>query len=372
MIALALLLFIEGTPHEWKSTESVPTVVSSRANAGRTTMALSKPSPIVAKLCQEFPDAGNRTVARALMQRAPLQFTNLENARKAVRQYRGNVGVKSRKAAARRGTLRPGRKPGEMPKLPESSYADPVPFEIDASRLLVLSDLHIPYQSNRAIEAALKHGDQFKPNAILLNGDLLDFYQLSRFDRDPTMPKVSAELEGGRQFWNCIRARFPRAKLYFKIGNHDLRFTTYIFQAAPLLSDIPDIVHGWEGPCGIRENKVTVIDDKRIVMAGRLPILHGHELSTGAFAPINPARGAAMRTHHTIMVSHSHQSSGHPITNMFHDEAFAWSIGCLCGLSPRYRIVNSWNWGFATVTVKGDSFDVNNLRITKDGTVRAS
>jgi predicted phosphodiesterase len=332
-----------------------------------------KPNELVQAVCQEYPDAANRTLAKVLMQRAPLRFKTLERARSAIRNFRGNNGGRHRKWAERRGSSRPGRKPGEMPKLPESSYKSPEPFELDARKVLVLSDLHLEFQANVAVEAALRHGDEFKPDTILLNGDLLDFYQLSRFDKDPTMPKVSSELEAGRLFWNHVRARFPRAKLIYKLGNHDTRFTTYIFQAAPLLADIPGIRDGWEVPCGVRANKVTVVDDKRVVMAGNLPIYHGHELGSSTFSPVNPARGAFMKTNHTVMVSHSHQTSGHSHPNMFHDETFCWSIGALCNLSPRYAVTNKWNWGFATVTIgKSGDFNVNNLRITKDGTVRAS
>jgi predicted phosphodiesterase len=363
---------IERTLDEW-STESAPIAAASPATAGRTVMPAARINPHVVAVCKEFPSAGNRTLAKALMQRAPLQFRTLDMARCAVRNYRGNHGPKSRQAAERRGTLRANRKPGEMPKLPESVYRAPEPFELDARKVLVISDLHLEFQANVAVEAALKHGDEFKPDTILLNGDLLDFYQLSRFDKDPTMPKVSSELEAGRKFWTHVRARFPRAKLVYKLGNHDTRFTSYIFQATPLLADIPGIRDGWEAPCGVRANKVTVVDDKRVVMAGNLPIYHGHELGGGIFSPVNPARGAFMKTNHTVMVSHHHQTSGHSHPNMFHDETFCWSIGCLANLSPRYAVTNKWNWGFATVTIrKGGDFDVSNLRITKDGTVRAS
>jgi predicted phosphodiesterase len=252
-------------------------------------------------------------------------------------------------------------------------YASPEPFEIDAGRVLVISDLHMPYHSPRAIEAALKYADEYRPHEILINGDLLDMYQMSRFDKDPTLPGIAHECQCGHEFFDHLRARFPRATLRYKLGNHDARFTTYLFQSAPLLAAIPGMKEGWEAPCGIHKNKVTVIDDKRPVMVGRLPIFHGHELGSSNFNPVNPARGAYLKTKHTIMVAHSHQTSGHSDPNLFHEETYCWSIGCLCGLSPRYATVNRWNHGFATVTVAKDGdFNVNNLRIANDGSVRTS
>jgi len=115
------------------------------------------------------------------------------------------------------------------------------------------------------------------------------------------------------------------------------------------------------------------VEDQRPVMAGKLPILHGHELPKGVSAPVNPARGAFMRTLSTVLVGHSHRSSGHAESDMWHDETFCWSTGCLCDLTPEYARINRWNWGFALATVHDDeSFDVENLRITADGKVRSS
>jgi predicted phosphodiesterase len=330
-------------------------------------------NPRVVKICKEFPDAGALTLAKKLHADHPLEFVTVEKARSVIRSYLGNNGGKTRGAAERAGRSRPARKPGEMPALPVAVEENWTPYEIDAARTLVISDLHIRFNANIAIEAALKFGDTFKPDAILINGDLFDFHQLSRFDKNPTVSKLTAELEGGRQFFNHLRARFPRTKLHFKLGNHDERWDKYLWESAPLLVDIPGMTEGWYEPAGIRTNKVNVVRDRRPVMCGKLPIFHGHELGQGNNSPVNAARGAFLRTKHTAMVAHSHQTSGHADPDLWHNETFVWSIGCLCQKRPQYRPVNNWNWGFAAVTVhKGGEFDVQNLRITNSGKVRAS
>ena len=330
---------------------------------------------LIADLIRKFPKASNRTLARALHAKNPAKYPTIDRARDLVRYRRGNKGNAHRR---RRGNInpdlrRPNGKAGELPALPESVAQSWEPFVIDAKRTLVVSDFHVPYHDLKAIEAAFAFGEQFKPDAILFNGDVFDFYQISRFDRNPTLPKVSSELLAGGQLFDHVRARFPKAKLYFKLGNHDERWAKYIFTAAPLLADIPEILNGWEHPAGIVRNRITVIGDQRPVMLGKLPVFHGHELGKGISSPVNPARGAFLRAHHTILVGHSHQTSGHADTNVWHDETFCWSTGCLCFLSPDYARINRWNLGFATVTVERDgSFNVNNMRISKSGQVRAS
>jgi predicted phosphodiesterase len=336
-----------------------------------TTLGGGMANPRVVKICKEFPDAGALTLAKKLHADHPLEFVTVEKARSAVRSYLGNNGGKTRRIAERAGRSRPARKPGEMPALPVAVEENWTPYEIDARRILVLSDLHLPYQDNAAVEAALRHGDDFKPDAVFVNGDLFDFYQMSRFDKNPTLPKVSAELESGRQFWNHIRARFPRAKRVLKLGNHDNRWANYIHQAASLLADIPGIKDGWKEAAGINANTVEVVTDERPVMAGKLMILHGHEKGRGIASPVNPARGAFMRLLCNVLEGHGHRQSEHEERTADGRLIVCRTTGCLCGLTPAYARFNKWGHGCATVTVdKTGDYRVNLIRII-DGKVYA-
>jgi len=51
-------------------------------------------------------------------------------------------------------------------------------------RVLILSDIHVPFHDVQAIEAAVEWGRREKGvTDVLINGDLCDFYQLSNFTR---------------------------------------------------------------------------------------------------------------------------------------------------------------------------------------------
>jgi predicted phosphodiesterase len=328
---------------------------------------------IVRAVLKKFPETGHRTLARKLNAEHPLLFPSLENARNAVRTATGNHGKNLRKQTPDKSQFRKPGKAGQLPPLPKSEAKGWEPFTIDAKRNLILSDLHIPFTSDKAIDAALDYGDEYNPDSILINGDLADFYQLSRFDKNPTVPKIKHELHCIRQLLAHLHARYPNAKKRWKLGNHCERLEKYLMLNAPELFDIPEIRFAWRTAVGVDEYGVEIIDDQRPVMLGKLPVFHGHELGRSIFSPVNPARGAFLRTHHTILVGHSHQTSGHADTNVWHQETFCWSTGCLCDLTPEYARVNRWNHGFATVDVKADGeFDVTNLRISASGRVRKS
>ena len=303
-----------------------------------------------------------------LVERAKGAIT-LEQARLRIRRVLGQNGASRRRYAT---VPRPPRSPGQMVEMP-TSIAEPwTPCVLEArGRIGVLSDTHVPYHSDIAVRAAVEHLRDAGLAALLLNGDVADFYSISRWQKDPAARDFRGELEAVRQFLAWLRGQFPDIPIIYKAGNHEERWTHFIWQHAPELSSEPLMsLVAWLklGDVGIE-----LVEDQRPVMLGRLPVLHGHELPKGLAAPVNVARGAFLRTLSTVLVGHSHRSSGHAESDMWHNEIFTWSTGCLCDLTPEYARVNRWNHGAAIVTVHDDGeFDVENFRISPDGRVRTS
>lgn len=321
---------------------------------------------LITELCNKYPEASNRTLARRLHEERPGLFPTVEGARNAVRWYHGNSGKQSQRHAAKRGTLRPNRKPGELPPLP-ASLAQPLnPYVLDTRKLLVLSDLHCPFHDNEALEAALNYGDKFKPDTILINGDGMDFESISRFQRDPRGPTLKQELQVFGGVLSHIRRRFPRAKLKYRLGNHEERWEHTLWLRPDLL-DITEFA--WEKWASIAENRVEVIRGRRPVMAGKLPIWHGHEKGKQLSAPVNQARGMFLKYLCSALEGQGHRQSEHTERTADDKHISCWSTGCLCGLWPEYAKVNKWSSGFATVQVaKDESYTVELKRII-DGKV---
>jgi hypothetical protein len=168
-----------------------------------------------------------------------------------------------------------------------------------------------------------------------------------------------------------LRSEFPKARIIYKQGNHEERWDHFIWNRAPEIYDLAAVRLDELTQC--KRLGIEMIGDQLPIMLGKLPVLHGHELGKSIFSPVNPARGAFLRTHHTVLVGHSHQTSGHADTDMFHSETFVWSTGCLCDLTPQYARVNRWNHGMAFVEVASDgSFNVANFRINKQGDIRGA
>jgi predicted phosphodiesterase len=254
--------------------------------------------------------------------------------------------------------------------LPASDESIYIPHRIgvaDTTMALVLSDIHVPYHSISAITAAIEDGKRAGAKIVILNGDTVDCYSLSRFEKDPRRRDLLGEVDAVKQLLDVIRKAFPDAEIVWKDGNHDERLAIY------LCARVPEIIKlglvNWPAILGFADRKITYVSEKRPIMLGKLPIMHGHEFPNGISGPVNAARGLYLRAKASAMAGHWHQSSEHSEPNINGDLITCWSSGCLCELHPHYMPMNRWNHGYALVKVEPDgTFQVTNRRV-KNGRI---
>ncbi len=254
------------------------------------------------------------------------------------------------------------------PCLPEPAACEYRPFILQDSpgTVGVLSDPHVPYHDLATIRAWVEDCKRMAVKAILLNGDVLDFYQLSDYVRDPSKPRMREEIQKGRQLLEYLRATFPRARIVYKAGNHDERLYRYLSTRAPDLFDLEELtlsslLHG-------DKYGVEFVEDKRLVMVGKLPVIHGHEYRGGG--GVMPARWLYLRTGESALMGHLHQPTFYSFRTITGREVGMWSVGCSCFLAPAYAPLNQWRHGWATVTVSQDgSFEVHNRIMLRNGQI---
>ena len=291
-------------------------------------------------------------------------FTNVDNARSALRYIEGKRGKQDfTKNIEQSPFFMQNERPRNPYNLPDSDETKYEPYYIKAKKLAVLSDVHIPYHSIDAITATFDKISNEKPDAILLNGDFIDFYGLSRFMKDPRKRSVAHELQSAREILDIL-ATFG-AKIYFKLGNHEERYEHFLMQKAPELLGIQQFELRYL--LGLDERGIDLIGDKRIIKANDLNIVHGHEFGQSIFSPVNVARGLFLRGKVTAMQGHNHSVSEHTESDMNGNIVTTWSLGCLCELNPAYLPINKWSHGFGIVDLhdNGKDFHVYNYRIHK-------
>ena len=117
--------------------------------------------------------------------------------------------------------------------------------------------------------------------------------------QDPLKVNLKDELEIGQKFLDSLQNTFKKCKIYFKVGNHEARLESYLKLKAPELFGLPmfdlsEFLH-------LHERGVEVIDANTIMLYGKLPIIHGHEIKMSS-GGVNPARTLFNKLRHRAFV----------------------------------------------------------------------
>lgn len=315
---------------------------------------------IAIELLKRFPDSPLLTLAKKAYKDNPLMFRTLEDARNAIRYSAGNRNDRPN-AGKKTGTQRQKTYNSGAFVMPKSHANTYEPYTIKQSKILILSDLHFPYQDNQAILKAIEYGKKKSVNCILLNGDILDFARISRHEPDWRHRNINEEFEAVRAFLKELRKHFPQAKIVFKQGNHDERWERFLYTKAPEIFDMAEFQLDILLKFG--ELNIDMVKDKLPIKIGKLTVLHGHEMQGSG--GVNPARATFLKTIANVLIGHCHRSSQHTEPTFGGDVIVTTSQGCLCELAPMYARINKWNLGFSYVEhdIKTGEYNLQNLKI---------
>lgn len=322
-------------------------------------------SELVIEILRQFPNAYSNTLAGLLFEKYPQVFMSKEDARSVIRYYRGAKGNADRNRVITKEFIKDIDKmnPFALPSSDAEDYPDYCLPRND-NKVLIMSDIHLPYHSIEAVSTAIERGMIEGCNTVLLNGDILDFYSLSRYEKDPRNRHFALELDSLKQFLDVLETHF---KVYYKLGNHEERYQSYLRIKAPELIGVSEFE--LNNIMKSRGSKAEFIYKQKVYL-GKLPIIHGHEYGIGLGGSVNTARSLFLKTNKSAACGHSHRTSEHTETDIDGKTVACWSIGCLCDLHPEYAILNKWNHGFATCEFdSAGDFELKNYKIV-NGKVR--
>ena len=322
-------------------------------------------------------DVPTKKLARMMYEAHPLLFTDVENARGTLRYIEGKAGERIKKIRQDTKYFMENPRPYNPYSLPPSEEKEYVPYVIEGpQRIAALFDIHCPYHSIEALTAALEWLKQQEPTMLVIGGDFFDFYGLSRFLKDPDKRSPADEIRTGVDLLHALFTALQPEKVIFKMGNHDERFEHFLWQKMGEMAGLQDLEELKEITLeNILKRRlgekfpINFVGEKRIIKAGSLNIVHGHEFPMGIASPVNIARGLYLRAKANTICGHHHKNSHHVETNINDEMITTWSIGCLCELNPLYMPINSWNHGVCLITLEenGD-FNVDARRI-KNGKI---
>lgn len=102
------------------------------------------------------------------------------------------------------------------------------------TRTMVINDLHLPFHDVKSVELVIEIAKDISVNRLIINGDLLDFYNVNRFSKSPNVQiTLEDELNCGKEFIKNLRKDLPKTEIVFLFGNHEARLNSYIVNSAP-------------------------------------------------------------------------------------------------------------------------------------------
>ena len=251
-------------------------------------------------------------------------------------------------------------------------FPPPKPLSTDYS-MLVWSDVHYPFQDDRAVNVLEQVAADLQPEVLMCLGDVLDFHELSAHrQRGPNEEKddIMEGLEGGTRHLARMRSISNARRAYFRGGNHEDRWDQMLDAARKdprfrQLLKLPKIQRAlaFSEVIGFKElgyDYQPYMEGDITVWNGKLVLTHGDLTSKHTSMAMMGKYGKS------VMFGHMHRINNFTKRDLRGQES-GWCIGCLCTLNPHYNIFADWHQGFAVVNWKKIDgewyYDVEQIRI---------
>lgn len=251
-------------------------------------------------------------------------------------------------------------------------------------RLVVLSDLQIPFEDPRAVDQALSVFDRVRPDTVILNGDIVDCYRESAFLQDWRLA-VDVTEEQHRRARRLMAALQGVKRKVWLGGNHEERWWRIIKEmkarnlsdkAAPVVSNLLAYVQAQGVTINLNSpiqsfsqlfdmpkygftyypysHRLYVADQNLVITHGKYVSRHSGYTAKRTFEWLG----------RSCIVGHTHRLGAYLVTQDGRERG-AWENGCLCQLEPEYDDAPNWQQGFSVVEISGPEFHVVQVPIVR-------
>jgi len=233
-------------------------------------------------------------------------------------------------------------------------------------RILEMSDIHFPYHDPCAVRLATRVVAMWQPDTIIVNGDAVDFYAVSAYDRDPAQLRqggLQREIDLLCEFLGELNAVKPQdASVHYLPGNHEDRLRRYLWRNNELADlkalELPTLLQ-------LDAYGVQYHADEIELAQGHLVVKHGTFVrkwgGLSAMAELENEKYAV-----STVTGHTHRM-GFTMVRTRHNLIGGWEGGCLCNLLPEYVKHPNWQQGITLIYEDGDHFSVTQVPFTGAG-----
>lgn len=224
-------------------------------------------------------------------------------------------------------------------------------------KVVAIGDLHIPYHNKVMVKNFAQFCKDEQPDQIILGGDIVDFYDLSSFDKNPDrLNNLQDEISECVDFIKNLRKACPDSKLVYIIGNHEDRLRRFLWKN-PQLASLEALK--LEELLQFKKYKVEFCESY---------FINGFEYTHGDLVRKHSSYSAKCEFEnrgHSGMSHHVHRGGSYYKTT--HDGTYGWFENfCGCDLNPEYiKGTPNWQNGFHLNYHDDNAFDIHPIYVNK-------
>jgi UDP-2,3-diacylglucosamine pyrophosphatase LpxH len=214
-------------------------------------------------------------------------------------------------------------------------------------RVVVLSDLQIPYQNNAVVQATLDFIQYYKPDELWCVGDELDAPEPSRWNKGMAgeyAETLQESIDLTHQIMRNYRAALGKKPFYIQRSNHTDRIDTYMRKYAPAFMSLKSLEI--EQLLGYDKLGVTYLHKMHELMPGWV-MAHGDEGALNR-APGATALNLAKRLGKSVVCGHTHRVGLQHETTGFYGKThtlYGLEVGHMMDIKQAsYLTSGSANW----------------------------
>lgn len=219
--------------------------------------------------------------------------------------------------------------------------------------VVIANDFHIPFHDEAALALLKRFLKRERPEWLILNGDLVDFWEISAFDRTPrTGPTLAEEVRAGRKVLIAFRRLLPSARITWIEGNHEFRLRKYLIQHAPELYglsglSVPELF-------GLKDLRIEYVAGSAqasrftdtFIKVGQLYVGHWTKMARhGGYA----AKGLVDEKGVSLLQGHTHRFGAHARTTVDGSVFLGIENASMCARRASYVARPNWQLGFSLV-----------------------
>jgi len=181
-------------------------------------------------------------------------------------------------------------------------------------RILVISDLHIPYHHKDSFAFLREIKKLYKPDFVVNIGDLLDFHAISMHDHNPDLYSAGDELKQSRIYIKELETIFP------EVTEVDSNHSSLVFRRALKYGMSKEFLKGYGDFLGTKKWKW--VDDLTLTMSNKQRCFFTHGRSADVLKVSQTMGMSAVQGHYHTKFVISYWANP---DNLF----FGMNVGCL-------------------------------------------